>query len=356
MKKVGTITFHRADNYGAVLQAFALQKAILSLGYDTQIIDYDAREISKPYDVVDKRSCRSCIKSLLVYKERQSKKRLFDEFRKNKLLLSTPVKKDELVHTAKQYDKLITGSDQVWNYKLTASDGAYFLDFVEESHKKISYAASFGIAEIPNDKLPWYERNLADFTHISVREKTGAELVKNIIGRYAENDVDPVFLLQAMQWKKILPAIPTEKRFIFMYMCDEATTQLAKRFADENNMELVNLVYDKSILHPKLNVGNCRMDLSPEEFLSYIYHAALVVTGSFHATAFSIIFNKKFVVKVPDQVGSRITDLLDRTGLQERILTKDLDTEKDIDWDSVNAILDNARMASLHNLKESIES
>lgn len=356
MKKIGIITFHRADNYGAVLQAAALQRAIIWMEYRCEILDYDARIISKNYDVILKTSVVQTLKSLLEYKERKHRKQVFDAFRNKQMLFSPPIDKENLEIIADKYDKIITGSDQVWNYNLTASDGAYFLDFVQNSHKKLSYAASFGMGEIPVNKFAWYKDKLADFGHISVREKTGVELVKKITGNNAINDVDPVFLLSSSDWVQIMSARPTEKNYVLAYMCDEISASYAKKIADEKGLDLVNIVYYKSYRHPKLNVGNCRIDVSPDGFLSYIYYADYVVTGSFHATAFSIIFNKKFIVSVPDNVGSRITDLLDMTELKGRALSTWTDIEGEIDWEYVNNIVAKARETSLKNLQESIEA
>ena len=356
MKKLGIITFHRADNYGAVLQAAALQRAIIQMKYRCEILDYDAKIISKNYDVILKTSVIQALKSLLEYKERKHKKQVFDAFRNEQMLFSPPIDKENLEIIADQYDKIITGSDQVWNYNLTASDGAYFLDFVQNSHKKLSYAASFGIGEIPVNKFVWYQDKLADFGHISVREKTGVELVKKITGNNAVNDVDPVFLLKADEWKKMITSRFVEKKYIFAYMLDKVSADYVERLAVAKGMELINLVYSKSYRHPEINVGNCYISLSPADFISCIYYADYVVTGSFHATAFSIIFNKKFIVSVPDNIGSRITDLLDMTELKGRALSTGTYIEGKIDWERVNNIVAKARETSLKNLRESIEA
>ena len=356
MKKIGIITFHRADNYGAVLQAVALQMAIIRLGYGCEILDYDARAISKNYDVIVKTSVVEAIKSLLIYDERKRKKQVFATFRSKNMILSVPVAKGELSAIATQYDKLITGSDQVWNYHLTASDGSYFLDFVEDKNKRLSYAASFGIGEIPPEKFEWYRQKLAGFAHFSLREKTGVNLLKNVLGCEAVNDVDPVFLLEADEWKKMITSRFVEKKYIFAYMLDRVSADYVERLAVAKGMELINLAYSKSYRHPEINVGNCCIALSPDDFISYIYYADYVVTGSFHATAFSIIFNKQFVVSVPDNVGSRITDLLDMTELKGRALSTGTDIEGEIDWEHVNHIVAKARETSLKNLWESIEA
>lgn len=357
-KKVATITFHRARNYGAVLQAVALQKAIIGLGYDSEVIDYDNRKISSFYDVINKSSWKSAVASLFRYKAIHRKNVLFDDFLDKELHRSREVGKTDLPALGDEYDKFITGSDQVWNYLLTGSDGVYFLDFVSESKKKISYAASFGIGEIPAEKARWYKEMLRGFGYISVREATGGRLVKSITGMDSVNDLDPVFLLDLPAWKKIMAGRMPEKKYVFTYMCDESTLMYAQKLATEKGLKIINVVYSKSILHPEKNVGDCRIDVSPEDFLAYLYHAEYVVTGSFHATAFSIIFNKQFKVGVPDKVGSRINDLLERTGLQQRVIAAGSSVQEmdvPIAWDGVNGIVAEGRSRSLANLQRSIE-
>lgn len=357
-KKIATITFHRARNYGAVLQAIALQKAIIGLGYDSEVVDYDNRTISSCYDTVITSSVRGMLSSLLRYTERKRKNVSFGRFIDKELQKSRKVGKEDLPCLNDEYDKFITGSDQVWNYLLTDSDGAYFLDFVDDSRKRISYAASFGIGEIPADKVAWYKKMLRGFGYISVREATGGRVVKSVTGMDSVNDLDPVFLLRVSDWRKIMTPNTLEDKYIFLYMCDDAALQYAQKLADEKQLKIINVVYGKSLRHPEKNIGDCRIDVSPEDFLAYLYHAECVVTGSFHATAFSIIFNKQFMVGVPDKVGSRINDLLERTGLQQRVITSESsvqDMDIPIEWDGVNSIVAEGRSRSLANLQRSIE-
>lgn len=357
-KRIATITFHRARNYGAVLQAVALQKAIIGLGHDGEVIDYDNRKISSCYDVIQKSSLKNMLSSLVRCSDIKHKNVFFDRFLDKELRRSRKVKKEDLPQLEGEYDKFITGSDQVWNYLLTGSDGAYFLDFVGNSKKKLSYAASFGIGEIPAEKAAWYREMLQGFGYISVREATGGRLVKSIAGMDSVNDLDPVFLLDMPAWKKIMAGRVPEKKYVFTYMCNESTLMYAQKLAAERGLKIINVVYSKSILHPEKNIGDCRIDVSPEDFLAYLYHAEYVVTGSFHATAFSIIFNKQFKVGVPDKIGSRISDLLERTGLQQRVITAGSsvqDMDAPIAWADVNSIVAEGRSRSLANLQRSIE-
>lgn len=352
-KKIGTITFHRADNYGAVLQAYALQQALLSMGADTEIIDYDAPYISKGYKAIQTGSLKAFIKSLLTYGTISSKRKAFNRFRKKFLHLSPPVTKEKLPELARKYDAVVTGSDQVWNAPLTNWDGAYFLDFVEPE-KRYSYAASFGISRIPAEDLGFYKEKLKDYHHYSTREETGARLLKEIMGKKAVVDLDPVFLPRVDRWKDLIHPIKRNP-YVFIYMPEPNCIPFAKNLAKKRNLDIVFISYNKSILHPANNVGDTIIDVSPDDFLSILYHASCVVTGSFHATVFSAIFHKEFYVEAVDSFSSRIIDVLHVLSLEDRIITdEELPAQKPIDWMAVDKKVKERRELSLKHLSESL--
>ena len=353
VKKIGTITFHRADNYGAVLQAYALQQALLAMGADTEIIDYDAPYISKGYKAIQTGSLKAFIKSLLIYGTVSAKRKAFNRFREKFFRLSPPVTKVKLPEMAKKYDAVITGSDQVWNAPLTNKDGAYFLDFVELG-KRYSYAASFGISKIPSDDVGFYKEKLKDFHHYSTREETGARLLKELVNKDAVVDLDPVFLPSIDQWKKMIHPVKRNP-YIFIYLPAPHCIPLAQKLAKERNLDIVYIAYDKSILHPEKNVGDTIIAASPDDFLSLIYNASCVVTGSFHATVFSAIFHKEFYAEAPARVGSRITDVLHTLCLEDRLIINDeLKVRKPIDWKAVDERVKERRELSLKHLSESL--
>ena len=152
MKKVATVTFHMAWNYGAILQAYALQQALLGLEYDSEVWNYDCKKISDCYSILDTTGLKAFIKSILMYRSKKKKKKNFKRFVAENIRLTEKITKNNRSEIAKQYNAFIVGSDQVWNYKITGGDGAYFLDFVPERRKRLSYAASFGIKEIPEER------------------------------------------------------------------------------------------------------------------------------------------------------------------------------------------------------------
>lgn len=354
--KIATLTFQRALNYGAILQCYSLQKTIKDLGYDSEVLDYDCKMISKGYKILITDSLAAFIKSLLFLPMFYKKKQNFDSFIKRFISVSKEVSYPELANASSGYDAVITGSDQVWNYKLTGCDSAYFLDFVPEKRKRLSYAASFGIKDIPDSYRTFYQQHIDDMGHLSVRERTGADLVKEISGREADVVLDPVFLQRAEEWKQIMPRTD-DKGYIFVYMPGKNTLQVAQSLAKEKKLKIIYCAYDYSLRNSQENVGNMRLSLGPDEFLSLLDGADYVVTGSFHATAFSLIFRKKFFVEVPPNVGSRITDLLDTFDLQERIFSGDsLPEDTDINWEQVSQKMDELRQMSLMSLRNSIEA
>ena len=352
--RVGTITFHHADNYGAVLQAYALQQALLSLGVETELIDYDCPAISDGYHVAHwNGSLRGFILSLLWGRDIRRKNALFEHFRRQYLRLSPVVTKSELPALVQRYDAVITGSDQVWNHALVHGDAAYFLDFVPPE-KRCSYAASFGISEIPEEERSFYQEHLQGYHNYSTREATGARLVQELTGQQATVDLDPVFLPGVSRWEQLLQ--PIERRpYIFLYMPLDASLAVARQLAAQQHLDIVYVAYNKSIRHPERNPGDCRIAVAPEEFLSLLYHAQCVVTGSFHATVFSVLFHKPFYTSVPERIGSRITDVLHLLSLSDHIIQHgQVPSASEPDWGRVDARVTALRTESLQHLKESL--
>lgn len=354
--KIATLTFHRALNYGAILQCYSLQKTIKDLGYESEVLDYDCRMISKDYKLLSTDSLPKFIKSLLFLPVFYRKKQNYNRFIKRFISVSKEVSYNELANVSSDYAAFITGSDQVWNYKLTGSDSKYFLDFVPEQKKRLSYAASFGIREIPKHLMKFYQRYINGMGHISVREQTAAELVGNICGRKAEVVLDPVFLQRAEDWQRLMSE-NTEKNYIFVYMPGKNTLKAARLLARTKKLKIIYCAYGYSLRNMRENIGDMRLSLGPDEFLTLLNGADYVLTGSFHATAFSLIFHKEFFVEVPENVGSRITDLLNIFGLEKRILNSELLPENcSTDWLKVSEKMDKLRKSSLMSLQKSIEA
>ncbi|WP_026767793.1 polysaccharide pyruvyl transferase family protein [Selenomonas ruminantium] len=354
--KIATLTFHRALNYGAVLQCFALQKTIKDLGYDSDVLDYDCKIISREYRLVKTETYFKFIKSLILFPYYYQRKRNYDNFIKKYISKSCKYSYQDLRRVEDDYDVIITGSDQVWNYKLTGCDDAYFLGFISNRKKRLSYAASFGVKEIPKEFYEFYCKNIEGMGHISVRERAGAELVEQLCGRQADVVLDPVFLQTEDCWRNVMSNIK-ETGYVFVYMPGKYTIRVAQELANRKKLKLIHCAYDISFKNINDNVSDSRLSLGPDDFLSLLAGAEYVVSGSFHATAFSLIFQKKFFVEIPPNTGERINNLLNVFGLQNRIFNGDcLPDDREIKWQNVLEKMEVLRNKSLSCLKASIKA
>jgi hypothetical protein len=353
MRKIGIVTFHRSVNYGAVLQSYALKYMINTLGAQCNIIDYKnpyIEEINK-VKFLDFNSIKSLINGILTYHSRKAKFGKFVDFRKEYLM---PVKfKNDL-----DYDAFITGSDQVWNYKLSQFDTTYFLDFVKDNNKKNSYAASFGISEIPNEHTEKYKNLLIDFNKISVREEQGLQIINTLLKREAPVVLDPTLLLDMGEWKNTFRINNnSEKKYILLYLMipDPNLIEFAEYLSKETGYEVIYIT-DK--VKKSINATYART-VSPIEWLELFMDATYIVTNSFHGVAFSINFNKNFFMSLlpsTANVNSRLENIINLFGLENRKIVKGQKENifENIDYSRVNYILEQERVNSINYLKDII--
>ena len=216
--KLGILTFHRATNYGAILQSYALNKYLLDRNMDTEIIDYRDNKVDNEYKIFYKKSSlRRKIRGLVYLPITYKKNKKFEKFRNSYIRISKEkYNPQNIINSNNKYDFFITGSDQVFNYKLTNFDKNYFLNFTNDTNKKLSYAASLGMDKIPEDKEKEYSKLLSDFKRISIREVQNKKLVEKITNKEVSINIDPTFLIDRDQWKKIA-ILPKEKDYILIF-------------------------------------------------------------------------------------------------------------------------------------------
>lgn len=371
-KKVATITYHNVDNYGAVLQAYALQQVLIDMGMETEIIDYTRSNLSDVLTMF-KTKIGSTLKGKpdkqlysvkefldMVFRGDGSSKDIhesFVEFRKKHLLCSRPVNKKTIPQLEKEYDYIVVGSDQVWNCGRVNLEPTYMLDFVSDDRKKISYAASFGISEIPEKYEEVYKRLLAKFAHISVREERGVSLVKELTGKEAKLVLDPTLLLNKKKWLKIADEkIGKEEGYILVYHLGESRRiqEIAEKLSKQTGLQIRYARKQKSKDDATVVNG-----VSPTEWLGLFLNADYIITSSFHGVAFSVNFNKEFyAVKAEDRIRaamqSRIESILKRTGLEKRYIAdfSEINVEEKIEYDDVNIKLNDLREQSMGYLRE----
>lgn len=367
-KRVGILTFSYSSNYGSVLQAYALKSIISSFeSCEAHIINYSKTNYGRPVigkDVFTKKIKEWTPKNILRWTARiiahPLKMRKFNRF--FKAHYSSFFKKSydraDLKSLNGCFDKFVVGSDQVWNYGSPQVDETYFLDFVEDRSKKISYAASFGQKEIPEEKRDLAKKLIGEFSSISVRESNGVDIVSALTTREAKWVLDPSLLLDKSEYQK-LARLPKEKGYVFLYLRHESERmeEFAENLARAKGIKVIK-VYRQWLY--KGNRATAKV-VSPYEWLGLIQAADYVVTNSFHGICFSLILEKAFFVELlthtAASTNSRIADLLSQFGLSERHTdnVKDFNSLTEIDYSAVNEIREQRRQESLSYLKNAIE-
>lgn len=324
-KKLGIITFHKAHNYGAFLQCYALQEFLRSIGHDAFVIDYDRKELWEGYHWFKMQDIVSCFQKInkipnrifkLLIRWCRSIPRFYKfAYIQKKELRLCPISEIE----NKPFDLILIGSDQVWNTDITHGfDMYYWGAFSHPTMTKIAtYAASLKnkwSSKIACEVKMYLERLNA----ISVREQHTVSWIKELNPQLNPTLVpDPVLLLNDSYWSK-LARKPKKTSYVFFYqaMNSDKVYSVAKDIAKKYNKELI-------ILSADVNGPNstCARNASPAEFLGWIKYADIVITSSFHATAFSIIFNKDFYC-VDLQLGedNRSKNILTQFGLENRFI------------------------------------
>lgn len=341
-KKIGIITIHRIYNYGSVLQAYALQEICRFLGFDVEIIDYmfpnsfhiDAsqnRHLNTYQESIIEKIYRVFFKVLYSYDLLKQHKGITNFVNRYLSLSSvsyaTP---EDLKNHISHYDIYLTGSDQIWNPRYTKGDESFFFGFLDNV-KKVAYSSSFGISEIPVEYRPQYAKYLNSFSSISVREKAGVKIIRNLLNRNATLVLDPTLLLDKYAWNKLSKPPKCRKRYILCYFLNYTfnsfpyVDKLAEYISAQTGLRLIKLARPPQKIVNRNTLFN--VGASPEEFLGLIANAELVLTTSFHGTAFAINYNKPFyaIVQSRESTDSRLISLLDAVGLTERILYKDED-------------------------------
>lgn len=369
MKKIGIITIHKIYNYGSVLQAYALQNVCESMGYIVEIIDYKFpneyhRAKSNTKSVVLLSFKEKLIKYLFLWKLYLQHK-LIRRFVYKYLNLSKEeyLSPQQLKDEPPIYDIYITGSDQVWNPRYCCGDTSFLLDFVRNG-KKISYSASIGSSDIDKAYYDIYSIMLEKYAYISVREKSGRNLVERLTRKSVEVVLDPTLLLTAEQWNRIATNKSLVKgKYILCYFLNYSFNafpyvyELAEYMQKEMDCSIVWVARPPYRMNRNIIFY---VEASPEDFLALIRDSEMVLTTSFHGTAFAINYSKPLFSVVEDKnaLDSRQIDLLSALSLDNRILSlgDKFPDKKDFvcDYEFAKEKLKELRIQSYSYLKNSL--
>lgn len=374
-KSVGITTFHYTVNYGGVLQCYALYKTLQALGYEPFIVDYRPDQVAVTRRSIGRRAlgrAALAVNRALGLKRREMLSEAFSGVhmpQKSRPYLSY----SQLVKDPPSAFAYTVGSDQVWNPDLTNLDRGYFLDFGDEGVKRISYSASIGKKQLTPPELSVLADRVKNLDSISVREISAMDLIEEVTSQSVDVVLDPTLLIDEQHWRGISAKLE-RKAYLLLYVLpgnkavENNLRMISEKICNEQSLDLV-IIGDREyrrIFHGKHGIYGA----GPSEFLSYISNASVVVTNSFHGTAFSTNLRIPFISVVPSSKAhgidrsSRLRDFLTQLGLDDRIwdagtsasdlsVASILDTR---DLEAAEARLREQRKDSIDWLKKAIES
>ncbi|MCP4605956.1 MAG: polysaccharide pyruvyl transferase family protein [Proteobacteria bacterium] len=324
--KVGIITFHSSHNYGSMLQAFALQTVLNRSGIDAKIIDYRNPFNEEQYKLfrtnLYKKNPKHLVADIIRFNKKCRRYLAFWSFASKhyKLTDKTYYSNFEIENDLdNSWDAFICGSDQIWNSICTnGASPAYFLNFARALNApKIAYAPSVGHSSIDQKYSLDFSNYINNIDFVSVRERTGVNIVNQFTDKPVINVLDPTLLLSGNSWSDLATEPVLKKSYIALYMLEQNDHLLdyAKNLSNNGKLEIVTFS-NKRLIDNSI----CRNSADPCEFLGIIKNAQYVITNSFHATVFSILFKKQFAVFLTEHSGSRVSDFLDLVGLSDRIV------------------------------------
>ena len=379
--KVGILTILNVNNYGAELQCCALYRKLQQLGYDAEVINYlfgihpehvfdgEKRSVPIPLKQLIKVKLLPVVQNMFCMfhqKNKRLRNKRFDEFHaKYNHLTSTVYPSVKSLYEAKfNYDVLCIGSDQVWNYMKGYSLEPFFACFDKNNTKKITYASSIGLSSLSVEAEQVFKKELASFAYISVREQQASEILEKLLNRKIDVVLDPTLILNKQEWIEVAKydMCPKEK-YLLVYIvtikpCDYVLT-LARHIAKQRNLKIVRICRDAYPEHSGSDVEEI-LTAGPSDFVGLFSKAEFVVTNSFHGTVFSINFSKPFysVIKSHHSTNSRLTSILKKLGLEDRIVPvgSQLPMISDIDFSDPSAKLEAERKLSIEYINKALSN
>ncbi len=354
--KIGILTFHCAHNYGAVLQAYASQEYLKTLGFNSYIINYRPDYLTKGYywfkkDRLLRKNLFKVVKELFLLSARKKRYIGFNGFiDDNYNLISYNKEKLE------KLDVVFVGSDQIWNKDHCKGnyDPAFLGEDVKGPTKLISYAASLGKSILDTKDIPYLKKSWERFSAISVREYAAKSIIEEAVKKNVEVVLDPTLIVNKNTWVKLAKAPNIKSKYVLVYQAKNVpnTNKIAREVARSLNCQVIYL---------SAGMGNMKnsaasITSTPDEYLGWIQNAEFVVSSSFHGTVFSVIFNTAFLA-IFDKTKSddRVRSFLGNIGLHDRCISsmEEITTSK-INWTSVEKELETLKIKSQDYLKRNL--
>lgn len=374
--KVGILTFHRVANFGTALQAFATQKGINKLNVECDIIDYRPEYLERTLRVRNLKNAKSpkelasiCVNALLYPSMAKRKSENFKHFFEY-MNLSEDIayESEDVEKIASKYDVVLSGSDQLFNLKITLGDLTYFLPFFHK--RKITFASSFGERKLSAERIGEIAPYFSQFDYLAFREETAQDILSEIKkvnpkSKSATNVLDPTFLLTKDEWNEYANTtlkLPNNGYILTYYMIETPLLRsITKALQAKTGLKVVNIKPSKKQVI--MREGKNLAFAGPAEFLACYKNASYVVTNSFHGTAFAInygipFFTSTLPVSMAGEVNSRLTDICKLFDISHRFIDNEeqlnkTDLTKPFEKET-GKIIENLREHSFDYLKEAL--
>lgn len=354
MIKIGILSTQRHANWGSVLQCYALEKKLNEMGFDAEIIDYFPEDVTVKGQLKRLKKKSQLMKNPILHLgaicafsiSYVNKKRVFDKFIKKHLKLSKKTYYDasEISITDLHEDIYCCGGDQTLNgFKVLD-----VFDRLPDEVIKVAYSSSFGKTDFQLKEYRHSQKSLSRFNALSCREDSGTKIMQEMGFKDAKWIIDPAFLLTTQKWKKLASDKYVGKRFIVAYNLhhDKKIEKFEKELSQKYNLPVLNICVQWFEFY---RYGKFLWCPSVADFLSLIMNAEYVLSDSFHATVFSVLFHKKFMTVVPDWVGTRIESISNLLEINRRIInwseSKDYISmiDENIDYEKIDRIVEQER-------------
>lgn len=314
-------------SYGAVLQAYALKMIIQNSGFKCDVINYG--KIGSERFLITKNArfiFKYVIANILSIPREDKRRKKFRKFRQDFIGMNTKYYSSsrQLSKLNEEYDFFIAGSDQIWNPFLNKCDFAYLLDFVALNDKKIAYAPSFGVSELPSTLLPDYHKWLSKIKKLSIRESEGQHIIGKLQLSDAKIVLDPTLLVSPIDWLKITIEPKFNKKYILCFtLTNDRPKVIDKILVELNLKEMYEIINIGGVGYSGPKNERTLYSSGPQELLGLIKNAEIVITTSYHGTIFSILFRKKFITIMSsnaNNVNSRLKELSKKFDLHNNVI------------------------------------
>lgn len=352
--KIGTLTFHRACNYGGTLQCFALIKTLQSMGYEAEVADYRNPAIEHSYELISTNSLRAFVSSLFNFYSSYRKYKNFKCFR-NKFIPTSKMVYHSASDLSNKYDICFIGSDQVWSKRINHGfDPVYWGNF---EGKKATYAASMGTDHnYSEDEYAIIKDYLKNFDFISTREDSLRDEITPFTDKPIKTVIDPTLLITRKEYEEIAIR-PKEDNYVLYYqmMYNQKSKDFVTNIAEQLGCKVITIMGPNERYEGVKHIHKTVSQVNVQEFIGYILNAKCVIASSFHGTALPIAMRKDFYF-LANAMTDRSANLLRYLGASERMRdSKDKIKFEAVDYSIIEDRLENLKKESIDYIRKSID-